>query len=362
MAGDWLKVEIILPDKPEVVRMAKSLKTDSDAVVGKLIRVWSWANQNSTDGFAEGMPGDFIDRLASLPGFSAAMTEVGWLHVSASGLNFPNFERHNGQSAKLRAVTNKRVAEHRRNARVTPDALQKPLPEKSREEEKNNPLTPKGGIDANFEFLTFWLRYPKKKNIDRAKKAWAKLTAEERVLAMTALPAHIASSEWHRIPPEGGDYIPYAATWLNARRWEDEMLSSYIPAKPKVPAKPAPPPPPWQEALNRIIAIRGNRPTPDDLTTSERLRIAQVLESLPREGWRYLDPEEYNYFNPIYKAHMAEKQERAMAMVPTPKDQATSSPRTIHAPEPPAQLATPFQQVFSMPLAPHALQPDELSP
>ena len=43
MAGDWIKVEDCLPDKPEVVGIADYMGIDQDAVVGKLIRLWAWA-------------------------------------------------------------------------------------------------------------------------------------------------------------------------------------------------------------------------------------------------------------------------------------------------------------------------------
>ena len=41
MAGDWIKIEENTPDKPEVHKMASILGIDPDAVVGKLVRVWS---------------------------------------------------------------------------------------------------------------------------------------------------------------------------------------------------------------------------------------------------------------------------------------------------------------------------------
>ncbi len=40
MAGDWIKVQHVTPDKPEVWQIADRLDIDPDAVVGKLIRVW----------------------------------------------------------------------------------------------------------------------------------------------------------------------------------------------------------------------------------------------------------------------------------------------------------------------------------
>jgi GNAT superfamily N-acetyltransferase len=136
MAGDWIKIEHTTPDKPEVIRMAEMLRLDRDAVAGKLFRLWAWADQNSVDGADVMVTATFIDDLARRRGFAAALIAVGWLHSEGGALHFPNFGRHNGETAKARAMTNRRVSKSRSrgNANVTERPLQKPLPEKRREE------------------------------------------------------------------------------------------------------------------------------------------------------------------------------------------------------------------------------------
>jgi len=49
-----------------------------------------------------------IDRHVGVAGFGSAMQEVGWLLVDDNGVLFPNFDRHNGTSAKSRALTTER--------------------------------------------------------------------------------------------------------------------------------------------------------------------------------------------------------------------------------------------------------------
>ncbi len=144
MAGDWIKIEHALPEKPEVDRLADLLSIEPDAVVGKLVRLWSWADQHSLDGNGVSVTEKSIDRRVSHSGFAAALRKVGWLEGRDNALSFPNFSRHNGQTAKSRAVTNRRVAEYR-NAHVTGPPLQKALPEKRREEEE--PPTPDVSAD-----------------------------------------------------------------------------------------------------------------------------------------------------------------------------------------------------------------------
>lgn len=133
----WIKVEHTTPDKPEVVAMAAALGIDQDAVFGKLVRLWIWADANSVNGNALTVTEAWIDRHTHQPGLARAMRACGWLMGEDGNLTFPDFDRHNGSSAKERASTNRRVAKHRGNAstvtNVTPPPLQKPLPEEERE-------------------------------------------------------------------------------------------------------------------------------------------------------------------------------------------------------------------------------------
>lgn len=141
----WIKIEHTLPDKPEVIRIAAELRIDQDAVTGKLLRLWIWADQNTVDGESMTITEAFIDRLTGQKKFAKAMRTAGWLEGADGALTFPGFHRHNGETAKGRAETNRRVANHRQRNRkgvtdVTqeplPKALQKPLPEEEEEEEE----------------------------------------------------------------------------------------------------------------------------------------------------------------------------------------------------------------------------------
>lgn len=151
MASSWIKVEVITPDKPEIFQIAEILNIDPDAVLGKLVRIWAWADQQTVDGNAGSVTKGVLDRIAFITGFADALIAVGWLAYDGNKLILPNFERHNGESSKKRALTNRRVAAHRKNEtqKVTLAALQKALPEEEEEEEEEVkdkiPLTPPGG-------------------------------------------------------------------------------------------------------------------------------------------------------------------------------------------------------------------------
>ncbi len=138
MASSWIKVEVITPDKPEIFQIAEILNIDPDAVLGKLVRIWAWADQQTVDGNAGSVTKGVLDRIAFITGFADALIAVGWLAYDGNKLILPNFERHNGESSKKRALTNRRVAAHRKNEtqKVTLAALQKALPEEGEEEEE----------------------------------------------------------------------------------------------------------------------------------------------------------------------------------------------------------------------------------
>lgn len=73
-------------------------------------------------------------------------------------------------------------------------------------------------------FETFWKLYPRKVSKAPAEKAWLKLNTTPELLAvmLTALARQATSIDWLK---SGGQFIPHPATWLNGKRWEDELPS-----------------------------------------------------------------------------------------------------------------------------------------
>lgn len=71
-------------------------------------------------------------------------------------------------------------------------------------------------------FDQFWSIYPKKKSKGDALKAWKKIKPSKSLLK-TILDAVSVQKESHSWTKEGGQYIPYPATWLRSMGWEDEV-------------------------------------------------------------------------------------------------------------------------------------------
>jgi hypothetical protein len=64
----------------------------------------------------------------------------------------------------------------------------------------------------------FWNLYPRKIAKKPAQQIWSRLTDDEKLAALQALPNHIRAWEG-----KDAEYIPHARTWLNQARWTDVL-------------------------------------------------------------------------------------------------------------------------------------------
>ena len=74
---------------------------------------------------------------------------------------------------------------------------------------------------AQDEFDEFWKHFPRKVDKERARKAWDKLNSSrpETCVLLHALAQQKQSEQWIK---NDGAFIPYPATWLKGKRWNDE--------------------------------------------------------------------------------------------------------------------------------------------
>lgn len=213
MAGDWIKLRTDLQDDQEVLRLSSMTKLDRFSVVGRLSVLWGWADKHTTDGRAP-VTQLLLDELISCPGFCDAMIVVGWLEVDDKGVRFPKFSRHNGKSAKKRALTARRVATHKKrnaNAEVTLTAL--PREEKRRDTNKTLRVV------NDTAFVRFWNLWPKggrKVAKSKCQEVWARKGLDPLVDAICVhVEAMKVSDQWRR------GYDPAPLTYLNQQRWLD---------------------------------------------------------------------------------------------------------------------------------------------
>lgn len=243
MAGDWIKLQHTTPDKPEVVTMAARLGIDQDAVVGKLIRIWIWADQNSLNGNALTVTDAFLDRVTAHSGFSGALREVGWLSGRQGLLTIPNFDRHNGQTAKARAATNSRVARHRSKSEgnkptvttVTQPTLPPPLPEKRREEIKDRAPS---ATRARNELLDALVEACGRNPTETTKPAW-----QEAATALAAIKEVCPAVTRAELLARAAVYVRKHRDWeltpSSLAKWWDDCATKKPAAPPATMAEPA---------------------------------------------------------------------------------------------------------------------------
>lgn len=118
MAGDWIKLETATIDKPEVIKLARLLGIPKTQAVGCLVVFWAWIDANSVDGGVDGVVDADVDALVDAPGFANALRSVGWLEIDngCEKIRAPHFERHNGKTAKNRALKTERQKNWRKKS------------------------------------------------------------------------------------------------------------------------------------------------------------------------------------------------------------------------------------------------------
>lgn len=84
----------------------------------------------------------------------------------------------------------------------------------------NNLITNNQYISKDFEI--FWQAFPKKKKKEDARKAWNTIRPNIEVV-LKALEWQKQSPEWFK---QGGQFIPYPASWIRSHSWEDEKAVS----------------------------------------------------------------------------------------------------------------------------------------
>lgn len=184
----WIKVENATPNKPEVLRLARLLGVSRDDAFGKAMRFWIWLDGVTVDGVVDGVTSHDVDAVVGCDGLASALCQAGWLTVSEDGQSIvvPNFERHNGESAKARGLKTKRQAKWRAGAvdgDASTEASTVAPPEKIRVEETKN-TTPDchgtngkpNGVSVSSQFVFLSLaesgKVPEVLKSERFAKSW----------------------------------------------------------------------------------------------------------------------------------------------------------------------------------------------
>ena len=106
------------------------------------------------------------------------------------------------------------------NSKPNVNALELELEEELNKETKTKTKAKRAGIHPLFD--SFWQAYPKRIAKAKAAEAFSKLNPDEELMKvmLAALKAWSKTEQWQK---DSGQFIPNPTTWLNQRRWEDEL-------------------------------------------------------------------------------------------------------------------------------------------
>lgn len=121
-----------------------------------------------------------------------------------------------GGKQKAKRNASETLSEPAEDRQANGNPSHKPL---ATSQEKANPPTP-SGVARGERFEEFWTAYPRKVGKPKASASWERLPAADRDKAIASIPAHAASPQWVK---DAGQFIPHPATWLNQRRFDDDL-------------------------------------------------------------------------------------------------------------------------------------------
>ena len=138
--SNWIKVRSNLRTSPKVIIVASQLSVAPMTALGAICTSWMLADEHADEhGLLKDIDLATLDAMIGIDGLGEAMERVGWVKQAAKGVQFVDYEKHNGSTAKSRA----RDQQRKQSSRACPkkpgqkkDAT-RTREEKNREREDN---------------------------------------------------------------------------------------------------------------------------------------------------------------------------------------------------------------------------------
>lgn len=224
----WIKITTDMFDD-EKIRLIESMP-EGDAILVTWIKLLTLAgktNDNGTIYLTETIPytEDMLSTICRRPLQIIRLAlqtfeKLEMIAIENGIINIVNWEKHQNieRLQQIREQTRTRVARFREKQRL----LSEPVTLRNAEVTQQNKNKNKNIYMLKNGFNLFWERYPKKLAKRDAERAFAKINPDEKLfnLILEKLELYKQSEAWLK---DGGQFIPYPATWLNGRRWEDEI-------------------------------------------------------------------------------------------------------------------------------------------
>ncbi|MBI4063485.1 MAG: hypothetical protein HY401_04200 [Elusimicrobia bacterium] len=235
----WIESHVEIGEHPKIFKLMELLSIDAQKAVGAIHLLWhftmkyAWRDGN-LDRFGEmavargakweGDPKEFIKALQSA-GFLEGLQVHDWMDCAGRLVTdrlYNEKRRKTAQgSAKSRSITAQNAVKRRQSGATNPTNPTLPTVPNLTLPNHTPPTGDSGGLKGN-GFDVFWQAYPRHVGKQSAIKAWGKLKPAPEPLKkiLEALERQKQSEQWQR---EGGRFIPHPATWINGKRWEDEI-------------------------------------------------------------------------------------------------------------------------------------------
>lgn len=209
---------------PKVVRLASASNADRLRVVGGLHAVWCLFDEHSEDGCLYGYTPSAIDEEIGWPGFCDLLIAIGWVESDGNdGLSLPDFDTHNGASAKRRAMEADRKRAERAAAsddthnggKASASNADK---KRTREEKRREEETPPASLPGFDRFWSAWPKSTRKEARGKCLEAWRKAKAEGHAdLIVAHVETKKLTADWTK---DAGRFVEAPLVYLNQRRWE----------------------------------------------------------------------------------------------------------------------------------------------
>ena len=212
----WVKLAVNWYKSDDIQLIRKLPEGDSVALM--FVMLLAMAGDRNDSGYIPYSEED----LASLLGFELQTVRMGMKAMESRQMidfddgmfHITNWDKYQSIESmdKIREKNREYVRRHREKKKLeAAAALALPAPA---EDDGKTPM------DRRFE--RFWKVYPKKVGKGAAEKSFKKYKPDDALTdrMVTSVEAHKRSEQWKK---DGGQYIPNPATWLNQRRWEDEL-------------------------------------------------------------------------------------------------------------------------------------------
>lgn len=112
----WIKLQTSLPKSAKLAVLADALECCEREALGIAMEWFCWLDEQCTDA-CTGLTGALLDRVMKCQGLCEALEACGWVQRDEQGMVFVvDFDQHNGEGAKKRALNAKRQAGFKRRA------------------------------------------------------------------------------------------------------------------------------------------------------------------------------------------------------------------------------------------------------